>query len=131
MPILSDFSHIVGDEIICIGDNSNASGFVKTFPTGGRDSSSRAFISFMIKGLTAADQDAIVFLNDREIGRLRRNTGGNDQQWQTQSITMRDSDLNNGSNVLRINPVPLSGGGSNNFDDYYITNVICHFHQKA
>ena len=129
MAILSDFVRIVGDNRITIGDNSNSSGFTTNFRTAGRISNRAAFISFMVRGMTLATEDAEVFVNDQQVGRLENNNGGRVNAWQTQSISFAGSVLNDGENTLRVDTVPSSTGG--NFDDFTISNVICHFHQDS
>ena len=131
MPVVSDFIHIVGDQNIRIGDGSNESGYTDTFNTGGRNSRSNAFITFMIKGMTVTNGNADVFVNDKKVGVLFNNNGGNSNHWQTQTVSLNGSGLNNGDNVLRVSPVTNQTNANDDFDDYYIRNVICHFHQSA
>ena len=131
MPVVSDFTHIVGDQNIRIGDGSNESGYTKSFGTGGRHASTNAFISFMVKGMTATNDNADVFVNDVKIGVLFNNNGGNANHWQTQTVSMSGSNLNSGNNVLRVSPVSNPTSPTDDFDDYFIRNVICHFHQSA
>ncbi|ABW32109.1 hypothetical protein [Acaryochloris marina] len=133
MPILSDFTTIVGNQRILIGDNSNSSGFTSNFRTAERRSDRNAFISFMVRGMTQTDENAEVFVNDIRIGSLENNNGGNINLWHTQSITLSGDRLNDGENTLRVDTVPIAPGtqGVGNFDDFFITNVICHFHQDS
>ncbi len=131
MPVVSDFIHIVGDQNIRIGDGANESGYTDTFNTGGRNSNSNAFITFMIKGMTVTNDNADVFVNDSKVGVLFNNNGGNSNHWHTQTVSLSGSTLKSGNNVLRVSPVPNPTSSSDDFDDYYIRNVICHFHQSA
>lgn len=131
MPILSDFTHIVGDQSIRIGDGSNESGYTDSFPTGGRNPDDTAFISFMIKGMTVTDENADVFVNDVKVGVLFNSNGGNRNHWNTQIVSLGGSGLNNGNNVLRVGPVTNPGSANDDYDDFYIRNVICHFHQNG
>lgn len=133
MTILSDFTHIVGDDDIKIGDDENANGFPKEFSTGGRVTWDTAFITFMVKGMTATTQNADVFVNNKKVGVLFNNNGGNPNHWHTQTVSMGGAALNDGEdgNLLKVGTVenPLNTGG--NLDDYFIRNVICHFHQNG
>lgn len=132
MPVVSDFIHIVGDQNIRIGDGENESGYyTDTFNTGGRNSNSNAFITFMIKGMTGTNDNADVFVNDVKVGALFNNNGGNRNHWQTQTVSLSGSGLKNGNNVLRVSPVTNTGNQNDDFDNYFIRNVICHFHQSA
>ncbi|MEB3181646.1 MAG: hypothetical protein VKL59_21820 [Nostocaceae cyanobacterium] len=130
MPVVSDFVLIIGDENIRIGDGSNENGFTRSFNTGGRRASSPAYISFMVKGMTATNDDADVFVNDKKVGVLFKAKGADPNHWQTQSVAMNGSDLKDGNNVLRVGSVP-NPTGTDDFDDFTIRNVYCHFHQEA
>ena len=129
MPLVSDFTTIVGDTNIRIGDGSHETGFTRTFNTGGRHPMGNAFISFMVKGLTVTTEHPDVFVNDVKVGDLFNNRGGLVNQWQTQSVSLGGNQLNDGNNVIRIVPATYAGGGSDNFDDFYIRNVVCHYQQ--
>ncbi|NES24990.1 MAG: hypothetical protein F6K41_40295 [Symploca sp. SIO3E6] len=130
MAILSDFVRIVGDNNIRIGDGSNENGFTRSFRTAGRLANRSAFITFMVKGMTVSNDDADVFVNDKRVGVLFNANGGNRNHWQTQTVSMAGSDLNDGDNVLRVGSVP-NPTGSDDFDDFTIRNVYCHFHQES
>jgi hypothetical protein len=130
MPVLSDFIHIVRDENIRIGDGSNENGFTRPFNTGGRRASSSAYIIFMVKGMTATDDDADVFVNDKKVGVLFKAKGADINHWQTQIVSLDGSDLKDGDNVLRVGSVS-NPTGTDAFDDFTIRNVYCHFHQEA
>lgn len=116
MPVVSDF-------IIILADNqqrtvTSPDGLtVNNIDTGGRHAPGTAYISFMVKGLTGGDPN--VFVNDTDVGNLFRNDGS----WQTQTVTLAGSVLNNGNNVLRISGVPG--------DSFVVRSVICHFHQDT
>jgi len=130
MAILSDFVRIVGDNNIVIGDGNNEDGFTRSFRTAGRLANRSAFITFMVRGMTVANDNADVFVNDKKIGVLFNANGGNSNHWQTQTVSMAGSDLNDGENVLRVGAVP-NPTGNDNFDDFTIRNVYCHFHQES
>jgi hypothetical protein len=131
MTVISDFIHILGDPVERIGDGSNESGWTKSFNTGGRRSSSNAFISFMVKGMTVTNENADVFVNDTKIGVLYKSTGANSNHWQTQSVSLSGGTLRDGNNVLRVSPVINQTDNTDDFDDFFVTNVICHFHQSV
>jgi len=132
MPIVSDFVHILGDRTTRIGDGSHESGFTTQFRTADRHQSGTAYITFMVKGMTVTNDHADVFVNDVRVGVLFNNQGGNRDHWQTQIVSLSGAQLNSGDNVLRVVPVPYSGSSStDHFDDYFIRNVICNFHQST
>lgn len=131
MAILSDFVRIVGDESIVIGDNNNESGFTRSFRTADRREDRSAYISFMLKGMTGTNDNAEIFVNDRIVGLLLPNNGGNPDHWQTQTISLEGNQLEDGNNILRVGPVASMSGSPNNFDDFTIRNVYCHFHQDS
>jgi len=130
MPVVSDFETLLGDTTVSIGDSANSSGWTKSFGTGGRRSSSTAYIAFMVKGMTQTDEHAEVFVNDQKIGLLFNNKGGNREHWQTQIVSLGGATLNDGSNVIRVETV-LAAPPASGKDDFSIRNVICHFHQEA
>ena len=130
MPVLGDFETILGDSTVVIGDTANSSGWTKNFNSGGRRSQSTAYITFMVRGMTATDENAPVFVNDKKIGDLFNNKGGNPAHWQTQIVSLGGHELNDGSNVIRVGTV-LAASPDTGKDDFAIRDVICHFHQEA
>ena len=131
MPVVSDFVTIVGDQNIQIGDNINESGWTKQFNTGGRWSGGSAFISFMVRGMIQTLDNAKVFVNDVEVGVLFNNDGGHERHWNTQTVSLAGSQLKDGQNTLRVEPVTNKKKLGGDYDDYHLRNVICHFHQQA
>jgi len=131
MPIVSDFVHILGDQTVKIGDGSNENGYTKQFGTGGRHRSGTAYITFMVKGMTVTEDHADVFVNDVKVGTLFNNKGGNKNHWQTQIVSLGGGQLNGGNNTLRVGTVPNPDSNTDDFDDFFIRNVICNFHQSA
>mgnify|MGYP005664456007 CR=1 FL=1 len=129
MPIVSDFETIVGDASYRVGDSAQPRRF--NFSTGGRKHSRTAYIVLMVKGMTVTNRHAKVFLNDKDVGLIFNNNGGGVNQWQTQTIHFNGSDLRNGENTVEFHGVTYEGGGADHFDDYYVRNVICHYHQEA
>lgn len=117
MPVVSDFITILADTQQRTVASPNGLTITQGFDTGGRHSPGTAYISFMARGLTSGDPN--VFVNDTNVGNLFRNDGN----WQTQTVTLAGSVLNNGNNVLRISSVPG--------DSFDVRSVICHFHQDV
>ena len=131
MTILSDFTVIRDDNSVEIGDGSNENGFTETFNTSGRRSSNKAFISFMVRGMTSTTDNADVFVNDIRVGVLNNNIGGENNQWQTQTVVFNGSVLIDGDNTLRIGAVPNTINPNKTFDNYFTKSIICHFHQES
>ena len=129
MPVVSDFTTIVGDSSHRVGDGAQPQKF--NFNTGGRRSSSTGYIVLMVQGMTVTTHHAKVLLNDKHVGWIFNNNGAKVQQWQTQTVHFNGSDLKSGNNQVEFHGVTYEGGGTDHFDDYYVRNVICHFHQKA
>jgi hypothetical protein len=125
MPVVSDFTTILGDDSANIGSAS----FEKSFDTGGRHGPGTAYIAFMVAGMTETNQNAVVEVNNDPVGHLLRNKGGNPDHWQTQMVSFSGSQLKNGTNSVRVHPVDKAGGTGN--DPFQIRNVICHFHQDT
>jgi hypothetical protein len=77
--------------------------------------------------LTPANLNALVSVNNVQVGVLFNTTFGGEPDWQTQMITFDGAILNSaGSNTILILPVPAPAGGR---DDFNIREVVCHFHQ--
>ena len=137
MPVLCDFIQIVGDSPVTIGDSLPV--FEKTFGTGGRESGSTALLIFNVRGLTFANQDVSVKVNNQEVGKIFRYGGLNDAErtdtakyWYTQMIALQGSTLHDGNNELQIEAVGWPGAtNTNKFDDFQIKDVMCFFHQAA
>jgi hypothetical protein len=132
MPVVSDYTLILGDENVAISDSSNTNGWDKVFNTGGRETAP-AFITFMVRGMTQTDANAEIFINNELIGHLFNNKGGNRDHWHTQTVAMGGASLKDGDNVIRVETVPIDnpGAGVGALDDFQIRNVICHFKQNV
>lgn len=144
MPVVSDYvridfndSHVFDDSgdhgIINYRVGDGASTRTAHFDTGGRHAPGAVYIIFMVKGMTATTNDAEVILNGIPIGKIFNNKGGRRDEWQTQILHVLGAGnwLNNGDNELQLKAVTYSGGGDDKFDDYYIRNMYCHFHQDV
>ena len=130
MPVVSDFTTILGDKDVTIGDGSNEAGWTVPFGVGAPEPGETGYISLMVRGMTAATTNAQVFLNDNPIGQIFNNNGGNKSHWTTQMVSF-GSHVKNGTNILRVMPVANPNPGADQYDDFTIRNVICHFHQFA
>jgi hypothetical protein len=138
MPVLCDFIEILGSEGVAIGDGRPP--WKETFDTGGREGGkSTAFLIFNVRGLTYADKDVDVKINNKVIGKIVPYGGLNVAErddtakyWYTQLIAMNGADLKNGINEIEVLaadlPVPTA---TNKYDDFSLKNVICFFHQAA
>ncbi|MBD0261388.1 MAG: hypothetical protein ICV78_01335 [Tolypothrix sp. Co-bin9] len=117
MPVVSDFITILADNQQRTVTAPDGLTITNGFNTGGRHAPGTAYISFMVRGLTAGSPN--VFVNNTDVGNLLSNDGN----WQTQTVTLAGNVLNNGNNVLRISGVPG--------DPFDVRSVICHFHQDV
>ncbi|MEA5574351.1 hypothetical protein [Calothrix sp. UHCC 0171] len=137
MTVLCDFTQIIGDTPVTIGDPKPV--WEQTFNTGGRESGSTGFLIFNVRGLTYTNVDVNVKLNNRVIGKIARYGGLNDadknenaKYWYTQMVAFNGSDLNNGNNEVQIEAVGFPGStDTNRFDDFEIKDMMCFFHQSA
>ena len=129
MPVVSDFIKIVGDSNQRVGDGAQPRKF--NFNTGGRHAPGTAYIIMMVKGMTVTANHAEVHLNDKHVGWIFNNNGGGVNEWQTQMVHFNGSDLNNGNNQVELRGVTYPGGVDDHLDDYFVRNVICHFHQDV
>ncbi|MCB1985735.1 MAG: hypothetical protein H6936_14120 [Burkholderiales bacterium] len=129
MPILSDFVVIQGDVNRRVGDGAIL--WEKNFPTGGHNGQ-YGILMLMIKGLTVAQKDVDVKINNKSVGKIFRYEGANANHWFTQIINIGPNILkNNGTNELQIEAVDYVGGGSDHFDDFYLRDVVCFFSQST
>ena len=137
MPVLCDFTQVVGDKPVNIGDSKPV--WEKTFNTGGRRPGSPGFFIFNVRGLTYTNVDVNVKLNNKVVGKISRYGGlntadknENAKYWYTQMVAFNGSDLNNGNNEVQIEAVGFPGSTPGNiFDDFQIKDMMCFFHQAA
>jgi len=132
MPVVSDFTLIRGDSVVTIGDGLPL--WEATFGTGGRVASEPALLIFNVRGLTVANANVIVKINNEEVGQIRRYGGDGDivNNWYTQMIAVGGDQLNDGNNELQITAVGWPGAEAGNlFDDFQLKDVVCFFHQSA
>ena len=129
MAVLSDFVVIQGDSNRRVGDGATL--WEKNFNTGGRHSGGAAILMFMVKGLTVAEKDVDVKINNTSVGKIFRYNGANANHWFTQIINIGSGILNNGNNELQIEAIDYEGGGSDHFDDFYLRDVVCFFQQSS
>ncbi len=137
MPVLCDFTQIVGDSPVTIGDSLPV--WEQSFGTGGRWSDETALLIFNIRGLTHATTSVNVKVNNQVVGQIHPYGGLNDAQrtdtakyWYTQMIAVSGSTLHDGNNEIQIEAVGFPGAtNTNKFDDFELKDVICFFHQAA
>ena len=137
MTLLCDFTEIVGDNPVSIGDGKPV--WAANFNTGGRDSNSSAFLIFNVRGLTHTDRNVNVTVNNQPVGSIACYGGvteaarvDNAKYYYTQMISLSGATLKDGINAVQINAVGHPGATSTNlYDDFQIKNMICFFHQAA
>ncbi len=121
MPVLSDFTTIIGDSPKTV--TLTASDI--EFNTGGREAGSSevgtkgAVIIFSVQGLNASNT---VKVNGTAIGNLSPNP--DQSNWFMQTISLPGNILKDGDNKLR-----LEANATDN--SFKVKNVICFFHQDA
>ncbi|MCG8693174.1 MAG: hypothetical protein MI806_18380 [Minwuiales bacterium] len=133
MPVVADFTVIVGDTPVTIGDNRPV--YEKNFNTGGRFPTD-ALLMFNVRHLTHTHRNVVVRVNNQEVGRIFPYSGRNEDanNWYTQTIVLNPGQLRDGDNELQIDAVRLDGADtspSNVFDDFSVKDVVCFFHQHA
>jgi len=137
MTVLCDFIEIVGDSPVSIGDALPV--WEKTFNTGGRNSSATAFLIFNVRGLTFAQTNVNVKVNNVIVGSITPYGGLNKTEkddvakyYYTQMISLSGSQLNSGDNEIQIEAIGFpESTSSNKFDDFDVKNMMCFFHQTA
>jgi hypothetical protein len=137
MPVLCDFTQIVGDSPVTIGDSLPV--WEKSFGTGGRQADETALLIFNIRGLTYATNTVNVKINNQVVGQIHPYGGLNNAErddaakyWYTQMIAVSGSTLVDGNNEIQIDAVGFPGAtNTNKFDDFQLKDVICFFHQST
>lgn len=129
MPQVSDYVTIVGsNEKIHLGDQG-LEVWEDTFGTGGRDPGGDAHIFVEFYGLE--EGEAEVLINNTQSGILFPYTGDlSGTERRTQILSFPAERLADGRNEVQINAVERTEG-SDTYDDFYIENMVCHFHQEA
>ncbi len=134
MPVVCNFTQIIGDSPITIGDMRQV--WEQNFSTPGRQSNHPAFLIFNIRGLTYATEKVSVRVNNVVVGSLVPYAAANDAardmlggHWFTQMVALTGSQLNDGQNELQINAIGYPGSSADNaFDDFMVKNVSCFYH---
>lgn len=146
MPVLCDFTQIVGDTPVNIGDSNPV--WSATFNTGGREASQTGFLILNVRGLTHSDLNVPVSLNGTQIGSIQTYRPGGagidttnvnqpeklrqNDHWYTQMIAFSGNQINDGNNTIQIQAAQFpESTQSNRFDDFQIKDVICFFHQSS
>ncbi|MFE9746729.1 hypothetical protein ACFYOT_17645 [Saccharothrix saharensis] len=137
MTVLADFEVIVKG-YVDIGDGGHE--FSAAFDTSGVYTGKPAMISFMVSGLSAvALNDPEVLVNDQFIGRVSayhwsdpKLEGEGAKHWHAQHLTFGGFLLKNGKNVFRVRSAKLENPKpGNEYDDFTIGHVVCHYHQEV
>ena len=143
MTVLCDYTVIRESEII-IGNSSDRNDpdivvatdgpfrgprFSKKFNTDGRENAQALLIS--LRGLT--DNSAVVMVNNKIVKSLTPCPSGNSGQTFSQHIVLQSSLLSptGGNNRLEIMRVQEGAGGSDQFDDFAVRDIVCFFKQSA
>lgn len=114
MPIVSDFTRIVGDNPRPIGNAA----VELPFGTGGRDANHDALLVFGVRGLNSTVQ---VKVNNNPVGSLSPTS--TQTHWFTQMVYLTGGQLNNGNNELQLEAV--------NNDAFEVKDVTCFFGQAS
>lgn len=114
MPVVCDFTRIVGDAVRDIGNAA----VEMTFGTGGREAGEDALLIFSVRGL---NNNVPVLVNNVNVGALTPNPTQN--HWYTQMVYLPGTNLISGNNELQLEAV--------NNDPFQIRQVTCFFHQAA
>lgn len=131
MPVVADFEVIHGvSSGVLIGDSGIKPIFEQSFNTGGRRSTGHAYLIFMVSGLTGTGPGARVEVNEHFVGHIERHTGGDLSHWYTQMINISGSVLNDGNNELEVHAA-VNETNNDQFDDFRLKNIFCHFQQSA
>jgi len=131
MPIVADFQIIHGVTTgVLIGDSGIKPVWEQNFNTGGRHANGHAYLIFMVRGLTGTGPGARVEVNDQFVGNIERHTGGDLNHWFMQTINISGGVLVNGNNELEIHAA-INETHNDQFDDFRIKNIFCHFQQGA
>jgi hypothetical protein len=134
MTLAGDFTSVLDDTIITIGDNSNVNGWTTFFKTEDRFANKKAYISLMVRKMsfTLDNKNAEVRLNNQKIGEIFNTNAGKNPDWDTQMITIDSSVLvEQGDNELTIFAVPNDNPSpGNTLDDYDLTQIVVHFHRN-
>jgi hypothetical protein len=129
MAVLCDFTVIHGVQHgIVIGDSGHHPIFETTFNTGGRRAQGHAFITFMVKGLTAATQSPQVRINNQFAGHIFPYVGASRDHWFTQTLNISGALLNDGNNEFEVHAA-INPLGTDTFDDFVLKNIFCFFQQ--
>jgi hypothetical protein len=136
MAIVSDFAVILGDTEVRVGDR--ATSWEKDFNTGGRVSGN-AVLMLMVKGLTYATKTVDVKINDMTVGQIFPNywptkelRDADAEHWYTQIINVTGSMIKDGTNRMKIGAIGFGGSSpANEYDDFYIRDIVIFFQQKS
>ncbi len=136
MAVVSDYTTVL-DGSTTIGDGQV--NWEMTFNTGGRRTSGTALLSLMVRGLTHASNAVPVRVNDTVVGHITPNRYPTEadravvsDHWFAQYFAFPANVLNDGNNEIRVEAAPFpEATPANNFDDFTIRDVVCHFKQDV
>jgi len=130
--ILCDYAVVIGNQPVTVGDHQPV--WQGTFRTGARESGYIVFF-FNVRGLTHAEQGAMVRINGYELGQLDPYPGAGEthRAWYTQILTLEPHKVfHDKPNEMQIEAVRLKAQdttGTNVFDDFDVRNVVVLFQQ--
>jgi hypothetical protein len=134
--VVSDFTVIVGNAPVQIGDNLSPWGIASEgvgfpFTTENRREASTAVLMLSVSGLT--DGPSEVWVNGRVVGHISPVAPASALEWHNQTITFDAGILRPGErNFLHIRIVRRTSAADGGvFDDFSYKNVICFFQQRA
>jgi hypothetical protein len=129
----SDFVNIRGNSSIRIGDGRQVweqSFRIPQHPHSTGYQLQHSHLTYMIKGLTLADANPDVRVNNQVVGQIQRSPGADRNHWFTQTVTIARGNtypvpLQQGDNELEIRAVSWpSANRSDLFDDFFLRNII-------
>ena len=120
MPRVSDFVFIRGDANRTIGDNGLTI-WESNFNATTVSRSTRGVLMFMVRGLTLAEENVEVRINNQVIGQIFRYEGADSSYWFTQIIQVDTGVLVPEDNELEIRAIGYPGASAGDlFDDFVL-----------
>ena len=130
MALFCDFQVIQGDAVKRLGDGGETV-WRKNFETRG-EPGGMAVLMFMVAGLTVANSDVRIRVNERDVGKIEHYNGADARHWFSQIVNIGPNILNDGMNEIEIRAVSWSGATEGDlWDDFFIKDVICFFQQST
>ena len=136
MPTVQDFI-VISERPVRVGDTAPGPDREEreiTFSVSDIDTSQPAILHFEVRGLTVANEDPDVEINNREIGKINRyfmqNKGkdGESNFWFHQSMVVPRNAVSRGRNTLEIKaPSWKHANTKDRFDDFDIRNIVLFY----